>query len=155
VTLLRRTTSEAGTRGLGRALGRAMTPGSRLLLVGDLGAGKTALVRGVASGLEGGRAVRVKSPTYALCHVYPTTPRLWHADLYRITGAAELEALGVLDPVGPGDLLVVEWADRVPALLEDGVVVEIRVTGPAAREVAISARGALHHDVVDRLGRGQ
>lgn len=145
------TRSEASTRAVARALAGVLQPGSRVLLTGDLGAGKTAFVKGLVSGLGHHNGVNVRSPTYALCHVYPTTPRLWHADLYRLSGGDEVDALGVLDGVEPEDLLVVEWADRVPALLADGVHVHMELVDARTRRMVVKCAGSADSGIITML----
>ncbi|MBI5496985.1 MAG: tRNA (adenosine(37)-N6)-threonylcarbamoyltransferase complex ATPase subunit type 1 TsaE [Deltaproteobacteria bacterium] len=145
------TTTEAETRALGAQLGRAAQPGLVVLLRGDLGAGKTTLVQGFAGALPAHGPVRVKSPTYALCHAYPTTPRTWHADLYRLARVAEVEALGVLDAVEPADVLVVEWAERAQGMFPDALVVDLAVTGEDRRDVTMMATGPVSAEVLARI----
>ena len=98
VTLLH-THNETETRELARRLASVTPPGGRVLLDGDLGAGKTTFTQGFVGGLTQLDVVRVKSPTYALCHAYKTSPRVWHADLYRLHGPDDVEMLGVFASV--------------------------------------------------------
>lgn len=117
--------SEAETIALGEVLGRNLSPGDLILLFGELGAGKTTLVRGIARGV--GYRGRVSSPTFALAHVYRGSPlTLHHLDLYRLkegeTGELGLDEL----LVDPGGAVVVEWpeaAGRWPARR-----IEVRLT---------------------------
>ncbi len=100
---------------LGKHLAAALTPG-KLFLTGDLGAGKTTLVRGFlrAKGYHGS----VKSPTYTLIEPYCLAGvDIYHFDLYRIDSADALEALGARDYFDPASVCLVEWADRAPAYL--------------------------------------
>jgi tRNA threonylcarbamoyladenosine biosynthesis protein TsaE len=87
-------------------------------LRGALGAGKTAFVQGLASGF-GIDPVHVSSPTFTICNEYPLAGGgvLAHLDLYRIESEGELEATGFLDLLEPGNVLAVEWADRLPGVL--------------------------------------
>ncbi|MEW5853984.1 MAG: tRNA (adenosine(37)-N6)-threonylcarbamoyltransferase complex ATPase subunit type 1 TsaE [Myxococcota bacterium] len=153
--VVRKTSSEAQTVALARKLAGVMTPGTHVLLTGDLGAGKTAFVRGLVSGLQGGKDVRVKSPTYALCHAYPTTPRIWHADLYRLQGQAHVEVLGILDSVEPSDLLVVEWAEIAPDISADAIRARLRITGPKTREITFTSTGARSESVLRQFTRAE
>jgi len=110
------TDSVDATRALGRALALRLAPGSVVALHGDLGAGKTHLVKGIAEGF-GGRTVDVTSPTFTLVHEYATEPPLVHADLYRVEDEAEAGALGLDEWIAAGDaVVVVEWPDRAPGL---------------------------------------
>jgi tRNA threonylcarbamoyladenosine biosynthesis protein TsaE len=110
------TSSEAATRRVGAALGAALRPGDLIALEGDLGAGKTALVRGIAAGA--GARDRVRSPTFGLVHRYEggRVP-LVHVDAYRLSGPDDLLALGIETVIDPAAATVVEWAGRVAAAL--------------------------------------
>jgi tRNA threonylcarbamoyladenosine biosynthesis protein TsaE len=104
------------TRNAAAALGRSLCgEGLVLSLVGELGAGKTAFVQGLAVGL-GVEGVRVASPTFVIASEYETAagPRLVHVDLYRVESVAALEEVGFLDMLGPGAVVAVEWANRFP-----------------------------------------
>jgi tRNA threonylcarbamoyladenosine biosynthesis protein TsaE len=91
-----------------------------VLLRGDLGAGKTTLVKGIAEGFEAARAEDVTSPTFTLIHEYrgPRTT-LYHIDLYRIDTERELETLGLEDLLAPNCILLIEWGEKFPRLLRD------------------------------------
>ncbi len=107
-----RSASVARTRAIGQRLGAAARPGDILLLIGELGAGKTALTQGLARGLDIGEVVN--SPTFTLLkeHRSGRVP-LYHFDLYRIERASELIDLGFGEYFGGDGVAVVEWADRV------------------------------------------
>ncbi len=107
------TRSPEQTRALGEALGRLLGPGDFVGLVGELGAGKTALVRGVADGVGIDRS-QVASPTFAIVYPYEggRLP-LYHADLYRLGDYDELYATGFLDLVGGEGAVMVEWIDKI------------------------------------------
>lgn len=101
---------EAATLALGAHLAAVLGPGL-VRLEGDLGAGKTCLVRGILRGL--GHAGRVKSPTYTLVEPYATGRfPVSHWDLYRLGSADELDALGLRDTARDAELLLVEWPER-------------------------------------------
>jgi tRNA threonylcarbamoyladenosine biosynthesis protein TsaE len=91
-----------------------------VLLRGDLGAGKTTLVKGIAEGFEAARADDVTSPTFTLVHEY-RGPRavLYHIDLYRIDTERELETLGLDDLLAPDCILLIEWGEKFPRLQRD------------------------------------
>lgn len=112
--------SEAETLELGRRLAAQLRPGDVVGLVGDLGAGKTRLVRGLCEGL-GVSPDMAHSPTYVLANVYEAAGgrRLVHIDAYRLRAGDDLESLG-WDRLNDGaSIVVVEWADRVKEALED------------------------------------
>jgi len=118
--------------------------GGVVALVGELGTGKTVLAKGVAAAL-GIPPARVASPTFVIAHEYPAGPlRLVHADLYRVENAVELEAAGWLDWLGPGVLLLVEWADRFRAELPPDhleVRLERNAENPQLRVIFAEATG--------------
>ena len=103
------------TAAFGRELVAGASAGSVWALVGDLGAGKTQFVQGMAAGL--GTRVAVTSPTFTLMHEYPggRLP-LYHLDLYRLLGAGEALALGIDEYLEGDGLTVIEWADKFPEL---------------------------------------
>ena len=133
--------SIAATRALGKRLGAALEPGDFVALTGDLGAGKTVLVKAMAEGAQvPGPAT---SPTFALVNVYQGRLKLQHLDLYRLTSAAELFALGFDDLVGePGAATVCEWADKATgALPADRLDVALEHAGAKARRARLAATG--------------
>lgn len=109
--------NEDHTHALGVAIGRDAEPGLVAALSGDLGAGKTRLVRGIAEGL--GLRGAVPSPTFTFCREH-TGGRLalHHWDLYRCTGDGDLEGIGFFESLESGAVLAVEWADRFPRLMD-------------------------------------
>ena len=108
--------SPQATEQLGARLAERTRAGSVLYLRGDLGTGKTTLVRGFLRGL--GYSGTVKSPSYTLLEPYELTDRLvLHCDLYRLTDAGELEFLGLRDFLDAQTTLLVEWPERARALL--------------------------------------
>lgn len=112
------TSSPEETTALGRELAAALKPPALVLLSGELGAGKTTLVKGIVSGLGLAREEDVTSPSFVFVHVYGNGERLYHVDLYRAEQPAELETLGLEDFLAEKAVVVVEWAERLklPAL---------------------------------------
>jgi tRNA threonylcarbamoyladenosine biosynthesis protein TsaE len=137
----RRMTSAEETRALGAALGRAARAGDVLWLHGELGAGKTELTKGLAEGLH--CASPVSSPSFALIHEYAggRLP-LYHADLYRLEGAAAVE-LGLEDYLEGEGVTAVEWGERLPpSFFADGLDLTLQSgTDEDERTVALAARG--------------
>jgi tRNA threonylcarbamoyladenosine biosynthesis protein TsaE len=123
-SLTRTTHSQTETADVGRTLASALNPGAVLLLIGDLGAGKTAFVRGLAEGL-GVRPEEVSSPTFTLMQEYRggRLP-LIHVDLYRLNGAREIDELG-LEELGLNSVLAIEWAEKLPRPVADAIEVRI------------------------------
>lgn len=114
-----RTRSENGTVALGELLVELLRPPKLILLRGDLGAGKTTLVKGMVAALQAADMETVSSPTFTLVHEYKAHKlRIFHLDLYRIETEAELENIGIWEIADAGDVLVlVEWGERFPALV--------------------------------------
>jgi tRNA threonylcarbamoyladenosine biosynthesis protein TsaE len=136
VTTTLTTHSEADTAAAGRALARDLEPGSVVLLTGDLGAGKTAFVRGLAEGL-GVNPADVSSPTFTLIQEYRGgRVLLLHVDLYRLDDAREIEELG-LDELGERAVLAIEWAEKLPRTPPGAVRVSIEDGGGEMRRVTV------------------
>ena len=104
------TNSPAETEAAGEHFGQGLQQGDLILLEGDLGAGKTTFVRGVARGA--GSSAHVASPTFQLVRVYPGRVQIAHVDLYRVESGAELVDLGLEELLDQG-AVVVEWGDRL------------------------------------------
>ena len=109
------THSPEETRRLAAELLRELRPGAVLALHGDLGAGKTCFVQGLAAAL--GVQQAVSSPTFVLIHEYPSTPPLYHADLYRIRDADDAFGLGIEEYFKSDGITVIEWAERATEIL--------------------------------------
>lgn len=107
----------------GQVLSRTLTPGTVVALYGDLGAGKTAFVRGMAKGLNS--PSRVTSPTFTIVNEYSGSLELFHFDMYRLASSEELFDIGWEDYLGRGGVCVVEWSENVSDAF-DGT--EIKVT---------------------------
>jgi tRNA threonylcarbamoyladenosine biosynthesis protein TsaE len=130
------TQSEEETAAAGRALAGKLSAGDVLLLNGDLGAGKTAFVRGVAEGLGVSRD-DVSSPTFTLIQEYRGGRlTLFHADLYRINDPREFDELG-LDEIAIEGVLAVEWAERLPGPPRHAVRISIEHAGDNERRITM------------------
>src|SRR5258707_14817376 len=117
------TNSAEETIAFGRTLVELLAPPRLVLLRGDLGAGKTTLVKGIAAGFGAAEEEDVTSPTFTLVHEY-RGPRanLYHIDLYRVDTQRELETLGLDDLRSDGSILLIEWGDKFPRLRRGGGV---------------------------------
>src|ERR1700686_788000 len=114
------THSAEETIAFGRSLAAELSPPLIVLLRGDLGAGKTTLVKGIAKGFGARRAGELPSPTFSLGHEYHGPHiTLYHIDLYRIDTERELETLGLDDLLAPNCILLIEWGEKFPRLLRD------------------------------------
>lgn len=110
----------------GREIGARLKAPVLILLTGDLGAGKTTLTKGIASGLGAAEVDEVTSPTFTLVHRYERATRVYHVDLYRIGGVRDLETLGLEDVFSENAVVIVEWPDRL-TLRTDWPVVRIQL----------------------------
>ena len=107
------THSAEETTDLGRQLAAELRPGSVVLLRGDLGAGKTTMVKGIAEGFRAAEAEAVTSPTFTLIHEYRGPEvTLYHIDLYRIDTQRELDTLALDDLMEPNAILLIEWGEK-------------------------------------------
>jgi ATPase, YjeE family len=108
-------------------------------LYGDLGAGKTAFVRGMAAGLGDAYA---SSPTFSIVHEYQTTPIIYHFDVYRLQGEDDLEAIGYEEYLAANGIIVMEWPQRVETMLPvDRFSIDIQTTGANERQYSLTAYG--------------
>lgn len=136
------------TRRLGTMLGSVLRAGDLVVLEGDLGAGKTFLVRAVARALGLPAEVPVTSPTFTLVNEHRTTPPLVHADLYRLGDADELVELGLLDRIGADAIVIVEWGDRfAEALGGQGLWIELSLS-EHGRSARLEARGERAEEIL-------
>jgi tRNA threonylcarbamoyladenosine biosynthesis protein TsaE len=136
------------TRRIGMRLGTLLSPGDVLCLSGDLGAGKTTLVQGIASGW--GSPDQASSPTFVLVNVYrrPPEQRLYHLDAYRLSGPAEAIDLD-LDTMLDTGPLVVEWPERIQtALPEDCLWASLKYVDDNQRDLIFTGRGQRYLDLL-------
>ena len=134
------TSSPQETRQLGKNIARFCEPGDIILLQGTLGTGKTCLTKGIAEGL--GINGPVRSPTFILINEHCGRHTLYHIDLYRLSGDAEIEALG-LDEYFEGDgVTVVEWPEKAPFLfLFDHLSILLEYCGESKRRIVLKGIG--------------
>jgi tRNA threonylcarbamoyladenosine biosynthesis protein TsaE len=140
--LLRETTTHSAeeTIAFGRTLAELLAPPKLVLLRGDLGAGKTTLVKGIAAAFEAAAEEDVTSPTFTLVHEY-RGPRanLYHIDLYRIDTLRELETLGLDDLRSDNSILLIEWGEKFPRLVrERDVEIALEREGENVRRIRVS-----------------
>lgn len=125
---------------LGREIGRELTPPALILLSGDLGAGKTTLTKGIASGMGAANEDEVTSPTFTLVHKYEGRSRVYHVDLYRIEGSHDLETLGLEDLFSEAAVVIVEWPEKLTLRTDwPAVRVHLEHVSEDTRRVSISA----------------
>ena len=136
-----RSSSPEQTASIARRLARTLPRGAVIALVGPLGAGKTAFVKGLASGL-GLPPREAVSPTFTLVHEHPGPRPLFHADLYRLESREQVAELGLDDYAARGGILAIEWAERAAGALPTGAVtVSFTVTGHTTRRITLTPPG--------------
>jgi tRNA threonylcarbamoyladenosine biosynthesis protein TsaE len=133
-----RTASEAETIALGERLARELPARGVVLLIGNLGAGKTTLAKGIVSGRGAAAAEEVSSPTFTLIHEYGEG-RVYHVDLYRLEEPREVATLGLEEIFERDGLVLIEWGERFPRLLPaERTEIRIRALADDEREIAVT-----------------
>jgi tRNA threonylcarbamoyladenosine biosynthesis protein TsaE len=142
------------TLGLAKALARQLSAGDLVVLAGELGAGKTFLVRGICRALGLSERIRVTSPTFNLVHEFETRPPLLHVDLYRLEQAVDVRQLGLLARRDEGWALLVEWGEPYVAELGgDALIIvfnafpryaRLASTGPRSASMLAQLRDSRH-----------
>lgn len=133
-----KTNSEEETTSLGVLLAQHITPPAVVVLIGKLGAGKTALVKGFAKGLGVAEPEEVSSPTFPLIHEYGKPVRVYHVDLYRLETEEEVAGIGFEELFDRPALVLIEWGERFPNLLPmPRVEIDLEVTGETSRTIRV------------------
>ncbi|OAI47858.1 tRNA threonylcarbamoyladenosine biosynthesis protein TsaE [Planctomycetaceae bacterium SCGC AG-212-F19] len=142
------------TAAFGRRLADLLFPGAIVALVGQLGAGKTHLVRAIAEGLGIPDSRAVSSPTFVLIQEYDARLPIYHFDAYRLKDPREFGALGVDEYFAGAGVCLIEWADRVAASLPaDHLRITLTITGATSRRFAVEGFGDRYAPVVKQLGQ--
>jgi tRNA threonylcarbamoyladenosine biosynthesis protein TsaE len=125
---------------LGRRIGSQLRGGEVISLIGDLGTGKTHLVKGIAAGVGASEAQPVTSPTFVLVNEYSGRLDIFHIDAYRLQRERDFEMLGFYDFLSPNSVVIIEWADKVASVLAGLSCIEITIrhAGSDARTITIS-----------------
>lgn len=132
---------------VGRRLGSLLVAGDLVALVGDLGAGKTRLVQGIAKGLDVPESSYVRSPSFVILNVHPGRCDLNHLDLYRIHSPAEIEDLGYREIFYGEGVTVIEWADKIDDLLpEEHLRISLEFRNETERLITLEGIGGLHRE---------
>ena len=142
--------SAAETIAAGRRIAEMLVPPKFLILRGDLGAGKTTLVKGIAEALDAAEPDEVTSPTFTLIHEYEGTRPvdghrepvvLYHLDLYRIQNERQLDSLGLEELSAPDSIVLVEWGEKFPSVVKRSQgEIEMRDTGGDSRSITLTLR---------------
>jgi tRNA threonylcarbamoyladenosine biosynthesis protein TsaE len=140
------TQSDADTIEVGRKLAKLLKPPQLLILRGELGTGKTTLVKGIAQALDAAEADEVTSPTFTLIHEYDGSQngkpvKLFHLDVYRLEGERQLETLGLDELLTPDALVLVEWGEKFKSIKKKSTgEIAITSTGGDARRISVSLK---------------
>jgi tRNA threonylcarbamoyladenosine biosynthesis protein TsaE len=133
------THSAEETLALGRTLAETLVPPKLVILRGDLGAGKTTLVKGIAEGFQAASQEDVTSPTFTLVHEYRgPTANIYHIDLYRVDTPRELETLGLDDLASDNSVLLLEWGEKFSRFIrERDVEISLERVGEDDRRITL------------------
>jgi tRNA threonylcarbamoyladenosine biosynthesis protein TsaE len=140
------TQSGADTVEVGRKLARLLKPPQLLLLRGDLGTGKTTLVKGIAQAIDAAEPDEVTSPTFTLLHEYDGTldgkpVKLYHLDVYRLEGERQLETLGLDELLTQDALVLVEWGEKFKSIRKKATgEIAISSAGGDARKITVTLK---------------
>jgi len=133
-----RTASEEETIALGEHLARSLPRGATVLLIGNLGAGKTTLAKGIVQGWGAAPADEVSSPTFTLIHEYGSPPAVYHVDLYRLDSTRDAATLGLDELFDSPALVIVEWGERFPELMPlECIQIRLRALAGDEREIEL------------------
>jgi len=138
---------------LGRVLGELVAEPAAILLSGDLGAGKTCLVQGLARGLGVPAEEAVTSPSFTLMNLYRGRLELSHFDLYRLSSAEEVWDLGLEEYLHGEGVTVLEWAERLADSDLEGLRIHLAYAGEEERLATVAARGTAAEELLDRLAQ--
>ena len=127
---------------LGVELARRMKPPQLVLLIGELGSGKTTMAKGLISGLGAASEDEVLSPSFSLIHEYEGCPKVYHIDLYRLDRLPELETLGLDDLWDQQAIILIEWGEKFAGQLpESRIEIQFKDLGENDREVTVTGAG--------------
>lgn len=130
------TQSEDETIALGERLATELPPKAVVLLIGNLGAGKTTLAKGIVKGLGAAQPDQVSSPTFTLIHEY--SPSVYHIDLYRLDRPDQVATLGLDEIFDRTAVVLIEWGERFLELMpEERIEIRLRATGENSREIEV------------------
>ena len=137
-----RTASEDETVALGERLARELPPHGVVLLIGNLGAGKTTLAKGIVQGRGAAAVEEVSSPTFTLIHEYGENGSVYHIDLYRLDEPRQVATLGLEELFDRDALVLIEWGERFPQLMPaERTEIRLRALADDAREIEVTQIG--------------
>jgi tRNA threonylcarbamoyladenosine biosynthesis protein TsaE len=134
-----KTASEEETIALGEKLAHQLPRHAAVLLIGNLGAGKTTLAKGIAKGLGAADPDQVSSPTFTLIHEYGNLRKIYHVDLYRLDRVGEVAALGLDELFEKDSVVLVEWGERFPQIMpSERIEIRIEAGEGDQREITVT-----------------
>jgi tRNA threonylcarbamoyladenosine biosynthesis protein TsaE len=146
--------SPSETIRIGKSLGSLLMPGDVVALVGELGTGKTQLIKGLAAGVGVRKSTYLSSPSFTLINEYIGKLPFYHIDLFRLKSEREAGELGLDEYFQGGGITAIEWADKIPSLLpEEMLWIEIHYTGENKRSLEISGKGDRYYKLVEELSK--
>jgi tRNA threonylcarbamoyladenosine biosynthesis protein TsaE len=147
-----RTRSASETVRIGKTIGSRLLPGDVVALLGELGAGKTQFIKGLAAGMGIENSAYISSPSFTLIHEYPGEIPFYHIDLFRLGREQEAEELGLEDYFQGRGITAIEWADKIPSLLpKELLFVSIAYIDKNIRSLEISGKGKRYEDLVNQV----
>ena len=142
--------SEDQTFSLGKKIGRSLVRGDVVAIKGELGAGKSVIVRGICEGL--GIAQRTRSPSFTFMNRYRGPVDVYHVDLYRIEHMGELATLGWEEVIYSDSITLIEWADKLGSLLPSASLdISIEMTGEETRRILLRANAERHEGIIEDI----
>jgi len=145
------TKSPEETMRLGRKIGKLLKQGDVIALIGNLGAGKTVISKGLCSGL-GVKEDYITSPTYTIINQYDGKIPVYHIDLYRLKNLDELYNLGWDEYIYGNGACIIEWADKAAEMLpEEYLMVNLEVTGTNKRQIILQAKSSSYENLLERV----
>lgn len=138
---------------LGQTIGEAATGRLIIALMGDLGSGKTVFVKGLAIGLAVPKEFMITSPSYTLINEYPGRIPLFHADLYRLSNAIDIESTGLFDTLVADGVLAIEWAERLDQqILAQDMLIHFDIQEDDTRKISVTGCGQTGMNLLRGLG---
>jgi tRNA threonylcarbamoyladenosine biosynthesis protein TsaE len=146
------TRSARQTMSWGSRLGRLLKGGEIIALIGELGAGKTCFVRGVTQGLEVGKEAWIRSPSFTLINEYHGRLPVYHIDLYRVEGRAQLEGLNLREYLYSDGVSLIEWFEHLPAdEVDEFLEIRLGYVDGNRRQLTFGPHGQRYEEIVEGL----
>lgn len=150
--MLFQTKSASETIRIGKSIGGLLLPGDMVALVGELGAGKTQFIKGLAAGAGIRKPTYVSSPSFTLINEYEGKVPFYHIDLFRLETEKEAEDLGLEEYWQGTGIAAIEWADKIPSLLpREMLFIHIAYTGENTRSLEIIGKGKRYEALINKL----